>query len=136
MKKRRRRNMTRRINNRFVPHPIVCNRCQKDGHIVVLATLYLIPDLDKPKVSFSNILFTLVWFCPLFWHCDHILKYLSTFKNVCPNFGIYVYILECMSTFASKCPHFRKYVHLLKYMTFFSLLSNVYTLVLTYVSHR
>jgi len=37
--------------------------------IIILAIVHPIPDLDKPNVSFFNILSTLVWFYSLFWHC-------------------------------------------------------------------
>jgi len=86
---------------------------------VILAIVHPIPNLDKPNVSFTNILSTLVWFCPLFWHCVHIFRYMSTFWNIYPPLGIYVHISEYMSTFPCKCPHFRKYVQLMKYMPFF-----------------
>jgi len=59
------------------------------------------------------------WFCPLFWHCVDIFRFMSTFSNICPNFRIYVHIPEYISTFSSTCPHLWKYVYFMKYMLFF-----------------
>ena len=83
-KKHRGRNKIRKINNRFVMRPIVCSKCQKDEHNRRICNANPIPDLDKAKISFSNILSTLVWFFLLFWHCVHIFRYMS-------HFGIFVH---------------------------------------------
>ena len=72
------------------------------------------------KVSFSNIMFTLIWLCPF----------------LCPHFRVYVHILEYISTFQSICQHFQVNVHIFEKMFtiwniyhFFWLLFDVYTLV-------
>jgi len=62
------------------------------------------------KVSFSNILSTLVCFCPFFLHCVHI-------SGMHPHFVIYVQISEYISTFQSICRCFQVNVHIFKNMS-------------------
>ena len=72
--------------------------------------LYPILDLDKPNVSFSNILSTLVDFV-------HYFDIASTFSGLCPPFQIYVQISEYMSTFQSTYRHFQVHVHIYENMS-------------------
>ena len=103
------KNKTRRINNRFVTHPIVCSKCQKDGHNRRICNTISYSRFGQVKdiileysVHLSMILSTFLTLCPYFRVYVHILEYLSTFRNICPNFRIYVHNSEYMSTFPSK----------------------------------
>ena len=93
--------------------PILCSRCQKDGHNHRTCNAISYSQFGQAKgiifqysVHLSMILSTFLALCPHFRVYVHILEYLSTFRNICSNFRIYVHISEYMSTFPSKRPHF------------------------------
>jgi len=94
--------------------PIVCSRCQKDGHNCRTCNVISYSRFGQAKVLFSNIFSTLVWFHPLFWHSVHIFGHMSTFWNICPH---YVQISEYMSIFQSTYRRFQVNVHIFKNMS-------------------
>ena len=82
-KKRRGRSKTKQINNRFITRLIVCSRCQKDRYNRRTCNAISYSQLDKSNISFSNILSTLIWFCPLF-------DIVSAFPGIYLHFRIFV----------------------------------------------